>query len=162
MRAALAVLLLLAPLALPARAQTCKKAPPPFLADLFPESVSGLPLEFSSAPGVGCMALYRPEEEAARRTRMWVSVVMENEPDPAVGETAESVSKRFGRDPATRMLSVGDWPAAFTVRSIGDEFLTVRGSVRIKLLVKNGDQGEGSITLATTFLERILANVPCG
>lgn len=160
MRIGLCSTFLLALLWAPAGAQTCKKAPPPFLPDLFPKAVSGLPLEFSTAPGSGCMGLYRPAEQAPRLSEPWASVTVDAEPDTSLGETAESVRARFGASGA-EILLVGDWPVAFTVRSIGDEFLTVRGSVRIKVLVKNGDQGEVSKALATAILERMLQGIPC-
>ena len=49
-----------------------------------------------------------------------------------------------------------------TVRSIGDEFVAVKGSLRLTVLVKNGDHGKVSQDLATPFLHLLLAEVPCG
>jgi hypothetical protein len=144
-----------------AQAQTCKKTPPPFLPELFPQEASGLPLEFSTAPGAGCMVLYRPADEQARKSTMWASVSAETEPDAALGETAEGVRLRFAAT-GTTILTVDGWPVAFSEKATGDEFLTVRGSVRIKVSVKNGDHGKLSQTFATGILQQMLAKVPCG
>ena len=144
-----------------AQAQTCKKAPPPFLPELFPQEVSGLPLEFSMAPGAGCMVLSRPADEQARKTTVWASVTAEAEPDATLGETAEGVRQRLAAA-GTTMLNVDGWPVAFSQKSTGDEFVTVRGSVRIKVSVKNGDHGELSQAFATPLLKQMLAKVPCG
>ena len=73
MRHSLLTLLLLAGVAIPAQAQTCKKVPPPFLPSLLPEQVAGMPLEFATDPGGGCMALYRPESSGARATAPWAA-----------------------------------------------------------------------------------------
>jgi len=41
-------------------------------------------------------------------------------------------------------------------------FIAVKGSVRITVLVKNGDHGQKSQDMATSYLHLILAKVPCG
>jgi len=162
MRTAFRSLLLLAVFAMPAQAQVCKKSPPPFLADLFPAKVRSLPIEFSTAPGGGCMALYRPEDQAARASAPWASVTMDVSPIPSVGETAADVQAYFGTQEETQLFAVNGWPVAFTVSAVGDQFVTVRGAVRIKILIKNGDHGDASRALAVSFMENILPNVPCG
>lgn len=161
MRTGLLSLICLCVVAVSVQAQTCKKVPPPFLPELFPQEASGLPLEFSMAPGTGCMVLYRPADEQARKTAMWASVSAETETEAGLGETAEGVRLRFAAA-GTTMLTVDGWPVAFSVKATGDEFLTVRGSVRIKVSVKNGDHGKLSQAFATPILEQMLAKVPCG
>jgi hypothetical protein len=162
MRTGLLSFLFVCVLAGSAQAQACNKTPPPFLPELFPQSVSGLPLEFSTAPGGGCMALYRPADDAARRTMLWASVSAETEPDARLGESAEGVSLWLSGSAGTSIVMVDDWPVGFSVKSTGDEFLTVRGSVRIKVSVKNGDHGDASRLLAVPLIRQMLAKVPCG
>jgi hypothetical protein len=148
-------------LASPAESQTCKKAPPPFLPGLFPKSVEGYPLEFASVPGGGCMGMYRPPSEARRESSPWVVVSIEVEPSETLGVSAVELSQKY-HDMATPFITVDDWPVTVTVRSIGDEFVAVKGSLRLTVLVKNGDHGKVSQDLATPFLHLLLAEVPCG
>lgn len=162
MRIGLLSFLSLCILAGSAQAQTCNKTPPPFLPDLFPQDVAGLPLEFSTAPGSGCMALYRPADNEARRTAIWASVSAETEPTASLGDTAEGVRTWLSGNSGTSIVMVDDWPVGFSEKATGDEFLTVRGSVRIKVSVKNGDHGDASKMLAVPLLRQMLAQVPCG
>ena len=158
-----AILLCLALAIVPAAAigQTCKKAPPPFLPDLFPRSVSGYPLEFASVPGGGCMGMYRPPTAERRDNSPWVVLGLEVEPNEKLGTSAEALRQQYA-DMATRFIMVDDWPVTVEVRSIGDEFVAIKGSLRISVLVKNGDHGEASEKLARPFLHQLLAKVPCG
>lgn len=142
--------------------QVCKKTPPPFLPDLFPAAVSGLPRSFSSAPGSGCMALYRPADPAARETAVWASVSTEVEPSQTLGEDAVAVKAYLQGQSGYEIITVNDWPVGFAQKSTGDELLTVRGSVRIKISIKNGDHGDASKAMGIAFLQTMLANVPCG
>jgi len=162
MRTGLLSLMSVCLLAASAQAQTCDKTPPPFLPDLFPKNISGLPLEFSTAPGGGCMALYRPADAQARATAVWASVSAETEPDARLGETAEGVRIWLSGMSGTAIELVDGWPVGFSQKAIGDEFLTVRGSVRIKVSVKNGDHGNASKALALPLMQQMLAQVPCG
>ena len=162
MRTGLLSLLSVCLLAASAQAQTCKKTPPPFLPDLFPKSVAGLPLEFSTAPGGGCMALYRPADADARQGTLWASVSAETVPDERLGETAEGVQAWLAGQTGTSVVLVGDWPVGFSQRAVGDEFVTIRGTVRIKVSVKNGDHGDASKALALPLITQMLAQVPCG
>lgn len=162
MRTGLLSLLSVCFLAGSVQAQTCTKTPPPFLPDLFPKSVAGLPLEFSTAPGAGCMALYRPADAQARLSTMWASVSAEAVTDPGLGETADGVRSWLSGQSSTSVVLVDGWPVGFSQRAVGDEFVTVRGSVRIKVSVKNGDHGDASKALATPLLKEMLAQVPCG
>jgi hypothetical protein len=148
-------------LATPAVGQTCKKAPPPFLPGLFPRSVEGYPLEFASVPGGGCMGMYRPPSQERRESSPWVVVSIEVEPSETLGVSAVEMRQKY-QDMATTFITVDEWPVTVTVRSIGDEFVAVKGSLRITVLVKNGDHGKASQDLATPFLHLLLAEAPCG
>lgn len=144
-------------LSTPAGAQVCTRTPPPFLPGLFPESVKGLPLEFSSAPGMGCMAMYRSGEPGA----MWAMVSADANASLPLGESAKDLQAHYegaGKQP----LIVDGWPVAVSYLPKGDEFLTLRGSIMLSVLVKNGDQGAKSHEMATAFLQAMLPKVPCG
>ena len=147
--------------ATPAGSQTCKKAPPPFLPGLFPRSVEGYPLESAGVPGGGCMGMYRPPSQARRESSPWAVVSIEVEPSETMGESAVELRQKY-QDMATSFITVDGWPVTVTVRSIGDEFVAVKGSLRITVLVKNGDHGKASREFATPFLHLLLARVPCG
>lgn len=161
MRPCLPSLLFVFLLATPAAAQTCKPAPSPFLPDLFPESVKGLPKEFSVAPGAGCMALYRPEDPAQRETHPWAVVTIEPNGNPESGASAEAAQTTLLHN-GSQVITISDWPVGFAVRPKGDEFVALKGSLKITVLVKNGDQGATSQALARPFFEKILPTVPCG
>ena len=161
MRAILLCSTLAVVLAAPAGSQTCKKAPPPFLPSLFPQKVGGTTLEFSSVPGGGCMGMYRPADLAKRESSPWVVMSIEVEPSETLGVSAEELRQRYVTN-ATKFIEVDDWPVAVTVRSIGDEFVAIRGSLKITVMVRNGDHGQASEALATPFLHLMLAKVPCG
>lgn len=161
MRTGLPTLLLLACLAAPLQAQTCRKVPPPPLPSLFPESVLGMELQFASDPTGGCTAMYRPSAPAERQSRPWVmaSAVM-NEME-GVGETAESVSAYFKRT-GFASFTLDGWPVVMRDAPLGEEFVLLRGSVKVVVLIKNGDKGEVSSELAASLLEKILPQIPCG
>ena len=161
MDARLPTLLLIALLASPAGAQTCKKVPPPFLPGLFPESVRGMALEFASDPMGGCRAMYRPESASARQSRPWAMVTIEVNPEANAGESPESVVNHFTAL-GTTMITLADWPVAMRAAPLGEEFITLKGSVRVILLVKNGDQGDASRALATAVFAEVLPKIPCG
>ena len=148
-------------LAAPCGSQTCKKAPPPSLPSLFPEAVRGYPLEYASLPGGGCMGMYRPPSQERRESSPWVVVSIEVEPSETLGVSAVEMRQKY-QDMATSFITVDEWPVTVTVRSIGDEFVAVKGSLRITVLVKNGDHGKASQDFATPFLHLLLARVPCG
>lgn len=161
MRTGLPALLLLAVLAVPAQSQTCRKVPPPFLPGLFPESALGMELQFATDPTGGCTGMYRPASASARASRTWAMVSIEANADTALGETAAGVAARFPA-PTYTLFTMGDWPVAMRLAPLGDEFVAVKGSVKVVVLVKNGDQGEASRSLAAALLEKILPQIPCG
>lgn len=161
MRHSLPTLLLLACVAVPVQAQTCKKAPPPFLPALLPERVVGMPLEFAADPGGGCMSLYRPENAAARVNSIWAVVTLDANTDDTVGETGASILSKFA-GPDVSVLTMSDWPIVFRQLVKGDEYVALMGSVKVTVLVKNGDHGQASADLAARFFEAILPKVPCG
>ncbi len=141
----------------PARAQICRQTQPPSLPSLFPESIETLAREFSLAPGVGCMALYRSSEAAA----LWAVLSAEANTSLPLGESAESLAASY-RSAGKKVVVVDDWPVAVDYLPKGDEFVTLRGSVKIIVLVKNGDQGDQSEALAAAFFRAVLPGVPCG
>jgi hypothetical protein len=157
-----ATALLCVALAAPAAAQTCLKVPPPPLVQLFPASAGGMPVEFATDPTGGVTAMYRPATAEERTTRPWAIVAMEGNGDPGVGETAEDVRERYSGLTGFTLFEMGGWPVALHVVSMGDEFITFRGSVRIVVQVKNGDHGQASTAVARPIFEAILAKVPCG
>lgn len=149
-------------LAAPAAAQTCLKVPPPFLPGLFPESAGGIRVEFATDPTGGVTAMYRPASAEARTTQPWAIVAVEANGDPGVGETAADVRERYSGLTGFTLFEMGGWPVALHVVSMGDEFITFRGSVRIVVQVKNGDHGQASAAVARPIFEAILPKVPCG
>jgi hypothetical protein len=149
-------------LAAPAAAQTCPKVPPPFLPSLFPEQVGGMPVEFATDPTGGVTAMYRPATPEERASKPWAIVAVEGNGDPDVGETAEEMRERYSGLTGFTLHEMGGWPVALHVVSMGDEFITFRGSVRIVVQVKNGDHGQGSVAAARPIFEAILPKVPCG
>lgn len=144
-------------LATPAGAQVCNRTPPPFLPGLFPDSVSGLQLQFSSAPGMGCMAMYRSTESGA----MWAMVSADANPSLPLGESAAALQEHY-QSASTQVISLDGWPVLVSYLPKGDEFVTLRGSIQLSVLIKNGDQGARSQEMATTFLKAMIAKVPCG
>ena len=144
-------------LAAPADAQVCKQTPPPFLPSLFPESVEGLARSYSMAPGVGCLALYR----RAGSEGLWAVLSADPNTVGSAGETAEALHAHYAAG-SKQVVVVDGWPVAVSYLPKGDEFTTLRGSVQVTVLVKNGDQGAASEALATAFFRALLPNVPCG
>lgn len=157
MRPGLLSLVLALALAAPTGAQVCKQTPPPSLPSLFPESLEGLARSYSMSPGVGCLALYRGDDAGA----LWA--VLSAEPNTALplGEDAGALLVHY-KGSGKKVIDVDGWPVAVGYLPKGDEFTTLRGSVQLTVLVKNGDQGAASEALATAFLRAVLPAVPCG
>lgn len=160
MRTFLPALLLAAAWAAPAQAQTCLKAPPPFLPHLVPERVLGITAQFTSDPSGGCRAMFRPASESEWASRPWAIVAIEENKDTALGEHAEAIRARYNV-PGYSVHEMAGWPVVMRVAPLGDEFVALKGSVRVMVLVKNGDQGAASGRLARSFMEAILPKVPC-
>lgn len=76
-------------------------------------------------------------------------------------EGAAAVRTRFNA-PGYTVHEMAGWPVVMRVAPLGDEFVALKGSVRVMVLVKNGDQGEASATFARALMEAILPKVPCG
>jgi hypothetical protein len=161
MRRGLPTLLLLACLAAPLEAQSCKKVAPPFLASLVPERVADLPVEFSTDPGGGCRTLYRPENVETRAFALWAVVTVEGNANANLGESAEEIRAKFA-SATTPVLTMSDWPVVFSPLDKGDEYVAIKGSVKVTVLVKNGDHGSASEALASQFFAKILPKIPCG
>jgi len=120
-----------------------------------------MPLEFATDPGGGCMSLYRPVTAAERVKGIWAVVTLEANTDDTVGETAQSIHEKFTGATAT-ILTMGDWPIVFRALTKGDEYVALKGSVKLTVLVKNGDHGPASEELAARFFRSMLPKVPCG
>lgn len=161
MRSFVTALLSLA-LAAPAGAQMCPKVPPPFLPTLFPEEIAGVAVEFTTDPTGGVTAMYRPASTADRASKPWAIVALEGNGDPDVGDMAEGIRERYKPLVGFTLFDMGGWPVAMHVVSMGDEFITFKGSVRISVQVKNGDHGEKSAAEARPIFEAILPKIPCG
>lgn len=161
MRTSLTTLLLLALVSVPVRGQTCPKAPPPFFPGLFPQTAMGLPLQFTTDPTGGCTGMYRPESADGRQSRPWAMVTIGGNSDAKLGETAKGILERFG-PPNYTIHTMADWPVVMRLAPLGDEFVATKGSVRVMVLVKNGDQGAASEAFARAIMEDILPKIPCG
>lgn len=161
MRTFLSALVLLGALVAPVQAQTCLKAPPPFFPHLVPERAMGMPAQFTSDPTGGCRAMFRPASEAEWEARVWAIVAIEENKDAALGEDADGIRARFAA-PGSTVYEMAGWPVIMRVAPLGDEFVALKGSVRVAVLVKNGDQGEASANFARALMEAILPKVPCG
>lgn len=161
MRTSLSALVLLGALVAPVQAQTCLKAPPPFFPHLVPERAMGMPARFAPDPVGGCRAMFRPVNEAEWETRPWAMVAIEENKETGLGEDAAAVRARFSA-PGYTVHEMAGWPVVMRVAPLGDEFVALKGSVRVMVLVKNGDQGEASGAMARTLMEAILPKVPCG
>jgi hypothetical protein len=135
--------------------------PPPFLPALLPETVAGMPLEFSSDPTGACMSLYRPETLAARGSSPWAVVLLDANSSDTLGEQAAGIRARFTAA-NEKVVTMGDWPVVVRQLPKGDEYVALKGSVKLTVLVKNGDHGAVSDALATRFFEAILPKIPCG
>lgn len=141
--------------------QACKKVPPPFLPSLLPRSAMGMELRLGTDPTGGCTGMYRPASEAARQSEPWAMVSVKDNPDPALGEDADAIRQRY-TPPTHTLFTMAGWPVAMREAPLGDEFVALKGSVCITVLVKNGDHGEASRALAEALMEKILPQVPCG
>jgi len=126
----------------------------PEIPTLFPESVDGLKPEFYRTMS-GCVThMYRGGSP-------WAVVSIEPNRDAFLGETAQGLVDHYERNDATYMRFEG-WPIAVVDRGdLGDEYVALRGPVRIAVLVKEGDGGSRSEALARSFFEKIFPRIPC-
>lgn len=161
MRTSLSTLLFLAAIAHPAQAQTCLKAPPPFFPHLVPERALGMAPQFTTDPTGGCRAMFRPTTEAEWSVRPWAIVAVEENKDAGLGEDADAIRARL-TVPGYTLHEMAGWPVVMRATPLGDEFVALKGSVRVMVLVKNGDQGAASAATAAALMELILPRVPCG
>jgi cold shock CspA family protein len=154
-------LALLAWIAAPAGAQTCPKAPLPSLPELFPDTVQGMERQFYNRMDQCYTNIYRPSAEAVKAGALWAVVSIEPSPTPSLGESAEGLVAHYaGSEGGT--VTVGGWPVAVHASQAGHEFTSLRGGVRINVVVKGGDGGPHTKELAVALYERILPLVPCG
>lgn len=154
MRARILSILLLLLLAVPAQAQLCSREATPDIPTLFPETVDGLERQFYRTMNACVTHMYQGGAP-------WAVVSIEPNTDTFLGETAEGLEDHYRRVGA-RYLTVDGWPVTRVDQGdLGEEFITLRGAVRITVLVKQGDGGEKSEALARTFLREIFDRVPC-
>ncbi|MFQ5537745.1 MAG: hypothetical protein ACE5GJ_09860, partial [Gemmatimonadota bacterium] len=143
----------------PVAAQECRGRSAPDIRALFPDSVNGLGRQFYNRLGDCYTNLYKPSEGSG--STPWAVVSIEPNSDKFLGDTADGLAQHYTRA-GTDFIRVDGWPVAFSVvEDLGDEFVTLKGPVRITVLIKEGDAGERSRTLATAFLRAILPSVPC-
>lgn len=153
MRARILSSLLLFLLAAPLQAQVCNPEVAPDIPMLFPDSVEGLKPQFYRAMS-GCVThMYQGGTP-------WAVVSIEPNTDIFLGQTAEGLVDHYQRNGTRYVLHEG-WPVAMVDQDeLGEEFITLRGPVRITVLVKEGD-GEESLELAHAFFREIFQRVPC-
>lgn len=155
----LPILLLLALGAISLQAQTCKKTDPPPLNLLFPEEVDGLEGRLHQTLG-GCYTyLYQPE--AMDDTTPWAVVMIEPHSDPFLGEDADALAAHY-EERGVNVHRVEEWPVALTDSKVGIEWITLRDSLRVSVVVKNTDDEAAARALADRFFRRILPGLPCG
>jgi hypothetical protein len=107
------------------------------------------------------MALYRPTDPGRRESEPWAVLSIEPNAKPATGASAHEASSTLLHG-GSQIITVSGWPVGFAVRPKGDEYVALKGSLKITVLVKNGDQGEASQALALPFFQAILPTIPCG
>jgi hypothetical protein len=105
--------------------------------------------------------MYRPASAAARLSDPWAMVSIKENADPALGEDAEAIRQHYA-PPTHTLFTMAGWPVAMREAPLGDEFVALKGSVCVTVLVKNGDHGEVSRALAEVLMEKILPQIPCG
>ena len=105
--------------------------------------------------------MYRPASAAARASEPWAIVSIKDNPDPDLGEIADSIRRRYAL-PNYTLFTMAGWPVTMREAPLGDEFVGLKGSVCVTVLVKNGDHGEISRALAEALMEEILPQIPCG
>lgn len=154
MRARVPCILLLALLAAPVGAQVCSPEAAPEISTLFPETVQGLEPEFYRAMS-GCVThMYQGGTP-------WAVVSIEPNQDAFLGETAAGLVQHYERNAADYLL-FQEWPVVRIDQGpLGEEFVTLRGPVRITVLVKDGDGGAGSEALARAFFQAVFERLPC-
>jgi len=161
MRPWLTSLAVLACLSAPADAQTCKKAPLPYLPDVFPEVVEGLGRQFYNRMDECYTNLYRPSDAVVEGGGLWAVVSVEPNGEIFLGEAAPGLAAHYA-NAGSSTITVDGWPVAHIQSQAGDEFVALRGSVRVSVVIKGGDGGPPSTELATAFFKAIFPNLPCG
>ncbi len=137
-----------------AGAQVCSPEVAPDVRGLFPEEVAGLQSEFYRAQ-TGCVTqLYRGGSP-------WAALSLEPNLEDELGRTADGLAAHYAEMGLTTFRHQG-WPV---VRGDPDElgqvFTTLRGPVKITVLVKDGDGGPAAQALARAFLDALFLRIPC-
>lgn len=160
MRAMFLTLLLVVVSATPLEAQVCREGPLPPLADLFPDEVTELVREFYDARD-GCLTnLYRPANyrDPDAVTGPWAVVMIEPHTDPFLGISAEQMTTHYERSGAV-IHEVDEWPITYNETGVGHEYVTLKGELRIAIMIKDAESAASSWALAEKFFSAILPKV---
>lgn len=139
--------------AAPVGAQVCSPEAAPDVATLFPDEVEGLRPEFYRTQ-TGCVTkLYRGGSP-------WATLSLEPNRQE-LGRTADGLADHYAALGMDAFRHQG-WPVARgAADELGQLFTTLRGPVKISVLVKDGDGGPGSEALARAFLDALFLRIPC-
>jgi hypothetical protein len=151
-----AVLLCLPVAAVPLTAQTttCDPEVSPDISILFPAAVEGLNAQFYQTMSGATTKLYKGGSP-------WAVVTIEPNQDLFLGTTADGLVDHYETSGAD-YVRFEEWPVTMVDQGeLGESFITLRGAVRITVLVKEGDGGEATRNLARTFFREIFKLVPC-
>jgi len=165
MRTAFLTFLLIVAAAAPLQAQICRKGPSPELGTLFPNEVAGSTRAFYDSRD-GCLTnLYRPASYRAGEgttAAQWAVVSIEPHDDPFLGESAEAMKAHYERS-GMALYETSGWPVTFAEISAGHEFVTLKGDLRISVVIKDATGQASSWALAKKFFDDVLPKVlvPC-
>ena len=165
MRTLFLTLLLVAVVAAPLQAQVCREGPPPTLSTLFPEQVADLDREFYDMRD-GCLTnVYKMRNyipAAGADSPMWAVVMIEPNTDPFLGGTLDGMKAHYERSEMD-VYPVADWIVSGAETSVGYEFVTLKGDIRVTVMIKEAANQAGAWTLAEQFFAEVLPKIliPC-
>ena len=148
------LLLLLVFLALPGAAQVCAPDQGPEISTLFPDEVDGMERQFYRSMAGAVTNMYPGSTP-------WAVVSMEPNQDVFLGGTADGLIRHYDRA-GTDYIRFEGWPVARIQQGdLGEEYVTLRGAVRLTVLVKEAATPAESEATARTFLAAIFPRIPC-
>jgi hypothetical protein len=161
MRTLFLILLLVSVVAAPLQAQVCRAGPPPTLSTLFPNQIADLDREFYDMRD-GCLTnIYKPRNyipASDAEDPMWAVVMIEPQDDPFLGASAEAMKDHYGRTEMD-IYEADGWPITGVKTSVGHEFVTLKGDLRVTIMVKQAKDLASAWGLAETFFAEILPKV---